>query len=75
METLALSPQQYSLFLPDNGSSSGTSGSDVTTGDLSTRRSALNHFLSMSGVDHIKQSKKKISSLQPRSQNTHHQSK
>ena len=71
MGTLVLSPQQHSLFLPDDGSSSETSGSDVTSGDLSVRRSALNRFLGMSGVDCIKQSKKKFSNLQPRSQNTH----
>ena len=43
----------------------------MTTDDLSTRRSALNHFLGMSGVDCIKQSNKKFSSLQAPSQNSH----
>jgi len=58
MENLAVSPEQHSLFVPDNGSSSETSGSDVTSSHLSTRRSALNHFLAVSGVDCVKQSKK-----------------
>ena len=71
METLLLSPQQHSLFLPDSESSSEASVSGVTSGDLSTRRSALNHFLDMSGVDCVKQSKKKFSDLQPRSQKCH----
>jgi hypothetical protein len=49
METLVLSPQQHSLFLPDNGSSSETSGSDVTSSDLSVCRSALNRLSQGSG--------------------------
>lgn len=72
METLLLSPGESSFYTPDNGShSSETSGSEVTVGDISARRTALNHFLVASGVDALTQSKKKFSELQPRTQNTH----
>ncbi|CAB3995040.1 Hypothetical predicted protein [Paramuricea clavata] len=57
--------------MPDNGSSSETSGSEVTVGDMSTQRNALNHFLVVSCIDAITQSKKTFSELQPRTQNTH----
>ena len=71
METLVLSLQERSLYMPDNESSSETSGSEVTVGDMSTQRNALNHFLVVLGIDAITQSKKTFSELQPRTQNTH----
>lgn len=68
MELLTLSPKDNSLFVPNSTSSSGTSMSDITSNDPEARLSALNSFLSLSGV---KQSKKKFSSLQHRSQVVH----
>ncbi|CAB3998623.1 Hypothetical predicted protein [Paramuricea clavata] len=71
METLVLSLQECSLYMPNNESSSETSGSEVTVGDMSTQHNALNHFLVVSGIDAITQSKKTFSELQPCTQNTH----
>ncbi len=71
METLVLSPQERSFYMPDTETSSDTSGSEMTVGDMCTRRNALNHFLVASGIDAITKSKKKFSDLQTRTQNTH----
>lgn len=71
METLVLSPQEHSLYTPDDENNSETSESDVTVADMSTRRNALNHFLAVLGIDEIPQFKKMFSELQPRTQNTH----
>ena len=67
LRRMTLSPQEPSLFLPDTGSSSELSESDTTNGnDLSSRRDALNKFLSVSGVEFVSVSKKKFSELQQR---------
>ena len=71
METLVLSPQEHSLYTPDDENNSETSESDVTVADMSTRRNTLNHFLAVSGIDEIPRFKKMFSELQPRTQNTH----
>ena len=69
---MTLSPQEPSLFLPDTGSSSELSESDTTNGnDLSSRRNALNKFLSVSGVEFVPVSKKKFSELQQRTKINH----
>jgi hypothetical protein len=63
METLVLSPLERSLYMPDERSSSETSESEVTVGDMSTRRSGLNNFLVVLGIDAIAQTKKRFGEL------------
>ena len=72
LSRMTLSPQEPSLFLPDTGSSSELSESDTTNGnDLSSRRDALNKFLSVSGVEFVSVSKTKFSELQQRTKINH----
>ena len=66
---MTLSPKDASLYLPDAESSSG---SDTTDGsDLRSRRTALNKFLSASGVEGISESKKTFTELQQRTKMKH----
>ena len=65
MGSLAITPQNQSLFVPES-----SNGSD-TSDDSTTNLSALNQFLSVLEVDPVKTPKKKFSCLQPPSQNVH----
>lgn len=71
LKKMTLSPQEASLYSPDTGSSSELSGSENNAADLSYRRSALNKFLSVSGVEFIPVSKKRFSELQQRTKINH----